>query len=100
MPTSALKSEKTSGGLSKRQVNNWQENGGKIGTDILHLVFHHFQGSDWGLTKLRKQNQCNKPSFCSLVRPQDLKDQCWSLENWQHYSKNLQNSSFYLFRIR
>ncbi len=54
METSAQKSQKTSSGLGKLYVYD-RENGGKIGTSILHLVSRHLQGSDWGPAGLKKQ---------------------------------------------
>ncbi len=67
MPTSALKSQKISGGLGNLNINDSQENGGRIETCILYLIFCHLQGSDWGPTRLGKRSQCNQPSFRSLV---------------------------------
>lgn len=52
--TSAPKSQKTSSSLGKFLVNNWQENGRKIGIDILYLVFCYLQRLDWGPTGFEK----------------------------------------------
>lgn len=51
-------------------------------------------------TKVQKQNQYNKPSFCLRVRPQSRKNQYWSLDNGRPYSGDLQNKSLHLFHIR
>lgn len=61
MPTSVLKSKKTSGSLSNHYIDNRQEN-------RLYLVFYDFQKIDKGPTRLKKQNYCNKLSFCSSIR--------------------------------
>ena len=83
MQISALKNQKTSGGLGNFHVND-KENRGKIRTGTLYLVFRHLQRLNQGLTELGKQSQCNKSSFCLLARLQDLKDQCWSSQNQRH----------------
>lgn len=46
MPTSALKNQKTSDGLDDLYVDDWNENGGRIGMGILYLVFHYFPRLD------------------------------------------------------
>ena len=58
------KSQKTSGNLGNLHVNDWQKNEKKIKTGTLHLVFPHFERSNWGLIGLKKQSQCNESSFC------------------------------------
>ena len=98
MQISALKSQKTSGDLSNLYVNDWEKRG-RIRTVILYLVSHHFQRLDWGPTELRKWSQLNEAGFRSLTRPQDLKNQRWSIENWRHYSENLRDSSLYFFYV-
>lgn len=42
---------------------------------ILHLIFRDFQGFDRDFIGLKKQNQYNKPSFHSLIRHQNTKNQ-------------------------
>lgn len=54
MLISALKSLKTSGGLGNLYVDDWKENGRRIETNTLHLVFCNFQSSDRGLTRFKK----------------------------------------------
>lgn len=71
----------------------------KIGISTLYLVSHSFQKSDKGPTRLRNQSQYKEPSFCSSIRPQDPKNQCWSPENQWHYFKALEDSSLYFFYI-
>ncbi len=56
MQTSAQKSQKTSGGLGNLYVDDWQENGGRMGMDTLHLVFRHLQRLDWGPIGLKKRS--------------------------------------------
>ena len=73
MQTSALKSQKTSDSLGDLYVDDW-EKWRRIGTSILYLVFCHFQRSDWGFIKFKKQGQRDKLDFCLQTRPQDLKD--------------------------
>ena len=45
MQTSALKSQKTSGGLSDIHLGDWKKRG-RIRVGTLHLVSCHFQGLD------------------------------------------------------
>ncbi len=99
MRTSAQKSQKTSGGLGDLQVDNWQENGGKIGIGTLHSVSCHLQGSNWGSVGLGKYSQYNMSSFHLVARPQDLQEQRWNYENRRYYSEDLRDGSLYLFRI-
>ena len=73
MQTSALKSQKTSGGLGNLYGNDW-EKGGRIRMITLYLVARHFQRSDRDHARLRKQSQRNEPGFCLLTGAQDLKD--------------------------
>lgn len=46
MPTNALKSQKTIGGLDNFHINDWQENRIRIRINNLHLVFCDFQKTD------------------------------------------------------
>ncbi len=101
MPISASKNQKTSSGLGDLHVNDWKKNGEKerIRAGTLHLVSHHFQRLDKGLTRLKKQNQCNKSNFHLPVMSQDLKNQCWSSKNRRHYFEDLRDGSFHLFYV-
>lgn len=56
MPTSIIRSQKTSGGLGKLYVNNSKEKERRIETETLYLVFHNLQGLDKDLTRFRKQS--------------------------------------------
>lgn len=73
MPTSVLRSQKFCDSLGNLQVNN-REKRGKIEMDILYLVFLDIQRSNKGLTRLKKHNQYNEPSFCPLIRFQNTKN--------------------------
>ena len=75
MPTSVLKSQKTSNSLGKLYINNWKENRRKIRTNTLYLTYYNFQKLDHCSIRLRKQSQYNKPNFCFLIRCQDIKNQ-------------------------
>ena len=66
---------------------------------ILHLVFHHIQGLDWGPIRLKKQSECNKSDFAFLARLQNLKYQYWSPKNSWHYSGDLWDGTFYFFML-
>ena len=74
MLTSATKSQKTSDNLGNLHVNDWQENKKRIRIGTLYLVFHDFQRSNRDSIVLKKQIQCNEPSFCLSIRPQNLKN--------------------------
>ncbi len=97
MQINVPKRRKTSDSLGGLHVDDW-ENGG-IGMDILYLISRHLQRPDWGPAELKKRSQCNESSFRIAARPQDLQDQRWSSEDWQHYSEDLRNGSLYLFRV-
>ena len=73
MQTSALKNEKTRGNLGNFYTNDWEKRG-KIRTNTLYLVSHHFQRSDRGPTGLQKQSQRNEPGFCPPIEPLNLKN--------------------------
>ncbi len=75
MPTSFSKSQKTSGGLGDLYVDDWKENKRRIGIGTLYLILHHLQRLNWGSIRFKKQNQCNKSSFCFSARPQSTKNQ-------------------------
>ncbi len=74
MPTSILKSQKTSNVLGNLHVNDWKENGGRIGMVTLHLISRHLQRSDRGPIRFKKRSQYNEPSFRFLARSQDTKN--------------------------
>lgn len=42
----------------------------------LHLVSHNLQKLTIGLTRLKKQNQYNKPGFCTPIKPENIKNKC------------------------
>lgn len=46
MAKNVLTSQKTIDSFGDLHVGDWQENGQKIGTSILYLVFRDLQGSD------------------------------------------------------
>lgn len=75
MPTSVLKSQKSSSDLNYPYVNDQKEKRRRIGTSILHLISHNFQKPNKDSTEFEKQSQCNKSSFHSLVRFQNTKNQ-------------------------
>ena len=63
MQTSALKSQKTCGGLGNLHTDDWEKKG-KIGTNTLYLISCHFQRSNRGPARLKKRSQHNEQGFC------------------------------------
>lgn len=41
----------------------------------MYQVFYNFQRANRGPTRLKEQVQPNKPGFCPLTRPQNMKNQ-------------------------
>ncbi len=97
MPTNALKSQKTSSNLGDLYIDIGEKR--RIETNTLYLIFCDLQESNCGFTRLRKQSQHNKSSFCFPIKLQDMNDQCWNSKNQRHYSRDLQDENLYLFYI-
>lgn len=69
-----LKKPKTSSSFGKLHIDDSQESRGRIGISTLYLIFCCLERVNKGLIRFKKRSLFNKLSFCSLVKPQNIKN--------------------------
>lgn len=99
MPTTVLKSQKTSSCFSNLHVNDWKEKRRKIGIGTVYLISCDFQRPDKGLLDSGSEVNAISQTFALQLDLKTKKNYCWGSENWRYHSRNLPDDSFYLFCI-